>query len=265
MLRPLFPEHHLSPALSPISWRRGRRTAVDCLKTSQHVDGFYRADACPTVALGFVFEALFGEAEALVVIVFAAEAGEFAGDFAKTIPAFVHVIEAFEEAEVSAQFRGDEGAELFGDFGGIAGGVEFGDIFELGPEAIAAVFVVEPFFIAAVAPFVEVVVINGAAAEFLGEHLVALGQFVDPLKNIRAGLAVQEAAVELFADVVWQAGYFSYAAHFSFPFSFSSCTREWHAGWDKGCLRGSKIRGPKSEIRKKSEGAKAALTADCAD
>jgi hypothetical protein len=25
MLRPLSPKHHLTPALSPISWRRGRR------------------------------------------------------------------------------------------------------------------------------------------------------------------------------------------------------------------------------------------------
>jgi hypothetical protein len=28
MLRPLYPEHHLSPTLSPTSWRRGRRTAL---------------------------------------------------------------------------------------------------------------------------------------------------------------------------------------------------------------------------------------------
>jgi hypothetical protein len=28
LLRPLFPEHHLTPALSPISWRRGRRFVV---------------------------------------------------------------------------------------------------------------------------------------------------------------------------------------------------------------------------------------------
>ena len=27
MLRPLCPEHHLSPALSPTAWRRGRRIA----------------------------------------------------------------------------------------------------------------------------------------------------------------------------------------------------------------------------------------------
>lgn len=183
------------------------------------------------VALHFVFQALFGEAEARVIAVFASKPGEFPGDFPEAKPAVVHIDNAVEKVELSHQFRGDDGAELFGDLAAIANGIEFGDVFELGAEAVAAVFVPEPFFVAAVAPFVEVVVIDGAAAEFLGEHLAALRQVVDPLQNFRSGLAVQEAAVELFADVVRQAGYFSYAAH-TVPFSLSAL---WQRGWDKGC------------------------------
>jgi len=38
MLRPLNPKHHLSPALSPISWWRGRWSAAVCLDASQNVD-----------------------------------------------------------------------------------------------------------------------------------------------------------------------------------------------------------------------------------
>jgi len=147
------------------------------------------------LAFGFVFQALFGEAEALVVAVFAAEAGEFFANFAQAGPAVVHVADAFEEVEGSGEFSGNDEAEAFGGLGAIANGVELGDVFEDGVEAVAPVFVPEPFFVAAVAPFVEVAFIDGAAAEFLGEHLTALGQFVDPLNNFRAGLAVVEAAV----------------------------------------------------------------------
>ena len=34
-LRPLNPKHHLTPTLSPTSWRRGRRFAVGSLSTSE--------------------------------------------------------------------------------------------------------------------------------------------------------------------------------------------------------------------------------------
>jgi hypothetical protein len=43
MLRPMFPDHHLTPALSPISWRRGRRIAASSLNAPQDIDVFYRA------------------------------------------------------------------------------------------------------------------------------------------------------------------------------------------------------------------------------
>jgi hypothetical protein len=206
-----------------------------------------RSDAPYLVlAFDFVIEALFGEAEALVVVVFTAKTGQYLADFPQGGPADVHFIDAFDVIEGRGEFRGDDDAELFGYLGAIADGIEFGEVFEPGVKAIATVFVVEPFLVPAAAPFVEITFVDGAAAEFLGEHLAALGQFVDPLKNFRAGLAVHKAAVELFADVVWQAGYFSYAAHVD-SFLFSSCVREWHMGWDKGCPRvgeSSKIQVP---------------------
>ncbi len=43
MLRPLFPEHHLTPALSPISWRRGRRIVVGGSSVLLDVAAFYRS------------------------------------------------------------------------------------------------------------------------------------------------------------------------------------------------------------------------------
>jgi hypothetical protein len=144
---------------------------------------------------GFVFQALFGEAKALVVAVFASESGQFAANFPQPTPAVVHVADAFEEVECSGQFCRDDDAEPFGDLAAIADGVQLGDVFEDGLEAIAPVFVPEPFFKAAVPPFREISVVDGAAAESLSEHLAALGQFVDPLNNFRTGLAVAEAAV----------------------------------------------------------------------
>ena len=124
------------------------------------------------------------------------------GDFLQPVPTVVHIADAVEEVDGSGEFRRDEGAKPFGDLSAIAHGVQLGDVFELGAEAIAPVFVPQPFFVAAVAPFGEVAFIDGTTAEFLHEHLAALGQFVDPLKHFRPGLAVLEAAVQLFSDVV---------------------------------------------------------------
>src|SRR5690242_4530500 len=39
-LRPPNPEHHFSPALSPTSWRRGRRNALGFSSAYQNFDGF---------------------------------------------------------------------------------------------------------------------------------------------------------------------------------------------------------------------------------
>jgi len=166
--------------------------------------------------LGFVFQALFGEAEALMIAIFAPEPGQFTANFPQPEPTVIHITDAFEQVEGSGQFRRNDGPESFSDLMAVSNGVQLGDLFEHGAEAIPPVFVPEPFFVAVMPPFGEITVIDGATAKFLSEHLAAWGQLVDPVENFRPGLAVQKAAVELFPDVVWQAGYFSYAAH-TFP------------------------------------------------
>lgn len=67
----------------------------------------------------------------------------------------------------------------------------------------------EPELIAGVPPVGEVLAVDGLAAELGDEDFFDGGEFVEPGEDLRTSLAVAEALVELFADVVGEAGDFA--------------------------------------------------------
>lgn len=68
------------------------------------------------------------------------------------------------------------------------------------PKAGAGGWLIEPLLITALPPFGEVLGIEGASAEFLGQDGPDFGEGIEPLHEADGGFAAMEACVELFTD-----------------------------------------------------------------
>ena len=150
-----------------------------------------------------------GEMDGAAPIVGVLELGEFVGDAFEAGEAEVGVFDGFHVGEGLADFDDDAAAE---GFEGVGAGVVFLDLGILFGDAVEpfdAFLVFEPIFVAAEAPFGEVLVGDGFAFEEVGEDLFGFGEVVEPFENGAAEFAAIEAVVEFFADGFGEAGDFA--------------------------------------------------------
>ena len=136
-----------------------------------------------------------GQFDFAAVVVAMLEADEVAGDFAEAFPTFVAVGDFVEGVEVFGHFGEDEAGEVFEEVFGAFVSYEFCALFVHVLESILAVPVAEPIFVAAMAPFGEVLFGDGFAGEVFVERFPGFGQFVEPREQGGAEFAVEEAEV----------------------------------------------------------------------
>jgi len=156
-------------------------------------------------------EAFFLDLDAAGVEVAAAEADDVLGEETEGFASFfkfgrglglpVHrglgVVEG-EEAEKGI-------GKAIGGPGEIAGvGGQFAGLLE-------ELLVAEPFAVAALFPFGEVLGADGAAAEVVGEDGLNFGDFVEPFGDLDGGLASIEELIGFFAKGTGQMGDFAFA------------------------------------------------------
>ena len=119
---------------------------------------------------------------------------------------FVQFIQGF------GQFHDQEAAEVSGDVGAVRAGSFFIECAALLDEFLPLGAAREgggPFGITAAPPVGEVVLGEGASAEFFGEDALDFGQGIEPGEEFGAVGAVVEAMVEFIADEFGEAGDFS--------------------------------------------------------
>src|ERR1700677_1218649 len=68
---------------------------------------------------------------------------------------------------------------------------------------------IDPALIAELAPVGEVIVIDGFATELGSEDFFDAGKVVEPGEDVGGGVVVEQAMVELFAEVFGEAGNFT--------------------------------------------------------
>jgi hypothetical protein len=107
---------------------------------------------------------------------------------------------------------GDGGGEVIGDAPGSGGG-EFGGVCSEIVEGGNRLLVEEPFAIAAGSPLGEVLIGDVAGIEVALENIADLWEGVEPLEEGPSGFAVEEAVIELGADVEREASDFADAGH----------------------------------------------------
>ena len=120
------------------------------------------------------------------------------------------VVPSLHDREVT---DGDEGAQMVAEAGRGAG-CELLGIGGEGLELFKSFLAGAPFLIAAGAPFREVLGADRAAGEVLGKDLADVGEVVEPGEDLGGGLSVGEAAVELVAERLGEAGDFAGAHRF---------------------------------------------------
>ncbi len=148
----------------------------------------------------------------------------FVGHF-ETIAILFDIQERFEGGDdfdevVEARFFGTAGInqleELAGNDGGRAtgkgGAPAAGNFFSTLGHAIevkARLFVIQPVLVAALTPGIEVLADDGCAIELGGENFLNAPMAIEPGKDDRGGLTVEEALVELLADFIRKAADFA--------------------------------------------------------
>ena len=101
-----------------------------------------------------------------------------------------------EEHDVQALGRDAGGGDFPGVFGDDAGFIE---------EVVEG----DPFFVAAGAPFREILLGDRPAFELIDHHLHHLGERVEPFDETDSWLAIGEALIELLPDFEWETGNFT--------------------------------------------------------
>jgi hypothetical protein len=150
-------------------------------------------------------QAHIGNFDAGIVLLFFAEdanGGGAVGEFGGIGFGGVEVLEEFED------FTGGEG----GGGGGEADNARLVDIVDEGAKVLigaGVLFATEPALVAAVAPMGEVLALNGLAIELGGEDGFDGWKVVKPSQDIPLALAIEEALIELLAEVVREAGDFA--------------------------------------------------------
>lgn len=159
----------------------------------------------PEEELGvFLACSAFGELKAEVVLLSLDEGGDGREDFQEMV-----VRDFFTGIRLKGfkELVGGEGGNARGDAAGSAGEMPGGGqiFFGVGERGLD----LEPALVAGGAPVAEVLAIDGRAGELVGEDFLDGGESIEPGEDEGSGLAVAEAAVKLFADVVGESGDFA--------------------------------------------------------
>ena len=116
-------------------------------------------------------------------------------------------------AQDERQTEGDDAGEVVGEGAAAGGGLDVvlvgGQFIGIGKEVLGG----EPFLVAAVAPFGDVLGCDGASVELAGEDGLDLGEPVEPLQDGFGFEAIFETGVELSADLAGEAGDFTDTCH----------------------------------------------------
>ena len=149
----------------------------------------------------FLADFIFSELEVDVLLVGFADGLDGGMEFEEVSGGEVGVLDGLEEAV------GDDGIGSGGEVAGSAG-IFFGVAVMMFDEEVGFIFFV-PALVAVGAPVGEVLVVDGFGSVLFGEDGFDGGEPVEPREDAGALLAVEEAAVELFADVKGKSGDFA--------------------------------------------------------
>jgi hypothetical protein len=158
---------------------------------------------------GFNFPFEPGQVNFAAVVVAVLQAGEVAGNFVKALPAGIAVATFLKIVEVIRHFREDDASEVFEGVIAVFIVCEFFSLFRHLAKAFLTVSVAKPIFVTRVAPFGEVLFGDGFAPENVVEKRFGGGKFIEPLKEWRAELAIEQAEVEFFTGFVRKTGDFA--------------------------------------------------------
>lgn len=173
---------------------------------------FHFAFALLAVIGGLMVPAFLLEFEVGGAEVIAAEAGELALGIADAFPALVDIGTVAKPVLGGAdEVGGGDGGKGIGDFPGTEAGVQGIGLFGELKGEVAGFPEFEPVLIAALAPFGEVLLGDGAAAKEFGEDTLDFGEGVEPGEELGAGGAVIDALVEFIAEDAGEAGDFAFA------------------------------------------------------
>lgn len=147
-------------------------------------------------------QTLTGNFEAVVVLFHLEENGSGSGAFYKV---------------VGVGFGGIGGVEVFDEFAGGNGSSGGGEVARASPrEPVGVVgkvfggndvlFLIKPTLVAALTPVGHVLFGDGLALEFGGEDFFDDGEFVEPGEDFGVALTIEDAPVDLFAEVAGEAG-----------------------------------------------------------
>ncbi len=193
----------------------GRRVTVECLLKETGEAGVTVAAVLHLFDFFLIelmllhFEALALDEEAFGEEVAAAEAGDIGAELAEVGPSGGGVLFGYDErVSRGGVLKGGPVGELVGERFGeglVAKGVLVLEVLD----EIKRFLADEPIAEAAIGPFSEVDGTHGASAEVFGEDGTDFGQGIEPIEDGFGLLAVVEAAVELVADLMGEAGDFS--------------------------------------------------------
>jgi hypothetical protein len=157
-------------------------------------------------------EPLAFEVEAVGVKFGATKAGDIGAELAKAAPTGLGVgLGSYESLGGGGVLEAKPAGEFVGEVAGEGLLVRAKGLVE-GAEEVEGILADEPIAVAALFPFSEIRRGKGARGKIGGEEGLDFREGVEPLENGLAGLAVAEADVELFAQMMWQTGDFARAS-----------------------------------------------------
>ena len=150
-------------------------------------------------------EAFVGDFDAGVVLFGFGEGGCNRSIFDQTIGINLAGFGFVQEFQDFVRSSGGSGR---GEVTGV-GFVDLGGVLATFPEGADTAAFAEPALKAALTPYGQVLFMDGDTIELSAENFFYDGQFVEPREDFGAALAVEEALIELFADVLREASDFA--------------------------------------------------------
>jgi hypothetical protein len=150
-------------------------------------------------------QAFAGDFEALIVLLHSEEQGSGNGAFDEVIGVGLRRVGGVEEFQ---EFTGSDS----GSGRGKAACASLSEVTSVLAEVfdgIDVLLLAEPALVAALTPIGHVLFGDGLALEFGGEDFFDDGEFVEPGEDLGVAVTIEEALVDLFAEVAGEAGDFA--------------------------------------------------------
>lgn len=191
----------------------GQRQRFGFFRVGRVEAGFFFAD-------GLEFSIIFDpfEADAGAPTGAGLQANEVAGDFLEFSDTPGGVADGVEGFNPGAPFGDEDAAKGFKGFFPAFALLQFVALLDDALDGFLPILVAQPFLIAAVAPFAEVLLGDAFSGEQSVEDVLDFGMTIEPIEDGRGEFGVLEPAIEFFADFPRDAGDFSGAHRFLFQF-----------------------------------------------